>query len=70
MTHSATDEVVSVPPMNKSYIYRIGGSSLIYKVPFKGKGRTLRLPPTRSCKGSCPVNVGDGQVPYASNKVL
>jgi len=43
---------------------------LIYKVPFKGKGRTLRLPPTRSCKGSCPVNVGGGQVPYAYNKVL
>jgi hypothetical protein len=30
----------------------------------------VRLPPTRSCKGSCPINVGDGQVPYASNKEL
>jgi hypothetical protein len=49
MTHSATDEVVSVPPMNKSYIYRIGGSYFIYKVPFKGKGRTLTMMTALMC---------------------
>jgi hypothetical protein len=60
------------PPYTLNICNTSIGEKLRYKYAKKVNTSfcTFRLPPTRAAKGSCPLNVRDCQVLYASNKVL